>query len=115
MAHVCASGSRSCSMAAVAFTVTLVPSSPSGQQPGAGMRSLGDPRPPAASDAGLRAGWSGAWPGLLPLALSTPPQSPIPRMQFASENQALSGTAGRVGAGQAGIGPAVGTTVAPTL
>ena len=76
-------------------------SSTSGQQPDSGMRSPGGPRPPAASHAGLRAGRSGSRPGLLPLALSIPPQSPIPRMQFASENQALSGT-GRQGWGGTG-------------
>lgn len=64
MAHVCASDSRSCSMAAVAFMVTLVPSSTSGQQPDSGMRSLGHPCRPAASDAGLSGtGWDQACSG----------------------------------------------------
>lgn len=78
MAHVCASDSRSCSTAAVAFTVTLVPSSTSGQQPDSGMRSPGDPRPPAASDAGLRAGQSGPWPVSCPWLSPPHPRAPSP-------------------------------------
>lgn len=88
-------------------------SSTSGHQPLSGMRSLGGPHPPAPSDVGLRAGRSRPQPGLLPLALSAPPQSPSPRMQCASENQALSGTCrqgrGRMGWDRACSGVHVGT------